>query len=308
MKRTFAAVSGALLSVLSVVTVGCGTRSDESTPPGTRGRLPSPGFAVFPASTLAVAGINLDRAPAASPIWKRNAEQFRQAFSSNGGVDFTGACGFDPFAELKSLVVGVGSGMMVLKGLTRDQVKRCAEHSAARAGTNIVIQPGGDSTGIQLDGHQSWTRWLDDVTMVLFEDKDRLARLVVGEGGLAPDSEMMKILGTVDTAATLYVAAGSAAMAARPFASAIPGARSLGASLDLAHGLVLDARFRFGTAGDAKRFAGSIPQLLAAARNQALPALADLIPFLEKAVVEQREDQVAIQLRLTDQELAALTR
>jgi hypothetical protein len=329
MKRSFTStVAGAAAAVAlaALAVTGCskeekkdpaaasGAGGGEASAPGAAApALPASGFAVFPATSKVVGGLNLNSARS-SALWEMYKPQLEAAMSKEL-AEFKTACGFDPFMQLQS-IVGAGDPnsdeiVLVAKGVKRDQIKPCAEKLAAKEGKKFTATDEGNLTHYTIDGEEVWGAWLDDSTVVFSpegkKDKAYVAQRAAGEAGLQESAEVMGLLKNVDTSATFYMVATADAMGSNPAAGMMPGAKGFFASIKLVDGLAIDAGVRFDTPDNAKTFTTAVQQQLTAAKGQQLPPeMASLTSVIEKAVIKQNGNDMVVQLKLTNEELKEL--
>jgi hypothetical protein len=320
MKRSFTTMLVGAAAVVALAAAGCNKEEKkdpaaggEAAPGGGAAALPpKTGFAVFPATSKVLGGVNLTSARS-SALWTMYKDQLESAMSKEM-AEFKTACGFDPFTQLQSIVAGGDPSteeiVVVAKGVNRGQIKGCAEKLAAKEGKKLSVTDEGNLSHYQVDGgEQVWASWLDDTTVVFApeKDKDYITKRAVGETGLAEGAEVMALLKNVDTSATLYVVATADAMGQNPAAGMMPGAKGFFASIKLTEGLDIDAGVRFDTPENAKSFAAMVQQQMAMAKGQQVPAeMAGLIKAIEKAVVKQEGNDMVLQLKLTNDDLKQL--
>jgi hypothetical protein len=324
MKRTFTTTLVGAAAVLALAATACKKEdgkkeaaSGEAAPAGggegqAQQAVPSKtGFAVFPAASKVVAGLNLNSARS-SALWAMYKPQIEAAMSQEV-AEFKQACGFDPFTQLQSLVLGgdpnTNEMVVVAKGLEREQLKTCGEKLAAKEGKKFVVADEGNMAQYQFDNDKVWGVWLDKTTLVLApeKEKDYVAQRAAGTGGLAPNAEIMGLLKNVDTAATFYLVATADAWSGNPATDMMKGAKGLFASIRLGEGLDLDAGMRFDTPANAKTFTDTVNQQLQMAKGQQMPPqLAGVTKAIEKAQIKQNGNDMIVTLKLTAEELKQL--
>lgn len=269
------------------------------------------GFAVFPASSKFIVGINLNSARS-SALWAMYKPQIEAALGSGEMAKLKAACGFDPFTQVESVLAGGDPGakeaVIVVKGIKRADLKGCGEKMAASEGKKFTVTDEGNLSMYEADGEKVWTAWLDDTTVVIGPEKDKafVQQRVAGENGLADSAEIMGLLKNVDTSATLFAVGTSDAMGANPAAAMMPGAKGFFASLRLADGLAIDAGVRFDTPENAKTFTAVVQQQMGAMKGQMPPQLASVGKAMEKAQVKQNASDMVMQVKLTNDELKEL--
>lgn len=320
MKRTFTTTLVGAAAVLALVaSTGCKKEENTGGEPGgagaaAQGGVPAKtGFAVFPASSKFVLGLNFDSVRASS-LWATYKPQIDALMAQGDMAKFKTSCGFDPLAALHSVVIGgdpqAKDVLIVAKGVTRAQARTCAEKMAAADGKKFVATDEGNLTMYQEDAQTVWAAWLDDSTAVFSPEKDKayVTQRVAGTAGLAEGSEVMSLLKNVDTGATLYMVGSLDAMGPNPAAAMAPGAKGFFASLKLGEGLDVDAGVRFDTPENAKNFTTMAQtQLTAMKGNQVPPQMAGLVKVMERVQIKQTASDMIIQLKLTKQELQELT-
>lgn len=323
MKRSFTTILVGAAAVVALAATGCS--KEEKKDPGAAGAggaaagggaaaalPPKTGFAVFPASSKVVGGVNLNSARA-SALWTMYKPQIEAAMAQGEFAEFKTACGFDPFMQLQSIVAGGDPSteevVIVARGIERSQIKSCGEKLAAKEGKKLAVADEGNLSHYQVDNESVWASWLDDTTVVFApeKDKDYITKRTAGDTGLADGAEVMSLLKNVDTNATLFVAASSEAMGANPAAAMMPGAKGFFASLNLGEGLDIDAGVRFDTPDNAKNFTAMVQQQMAMAKGQQVPPeMAGIVKAVEKAVVKQNGNDMVVQLKLTNDDLKQL--
>jgi hypothetical protein len=323
MKRTFTTTLVGAAAVLALAATACKKEekkeaaSGEGAPAagGGAGQAqavpPKTGFAVFPAASKVVAGLNLNsaRSSALFAMYKPQIE----AATSKELAEFKAACGFDPLMQLQSLVFGgdpnTNEMVVVARGLERGQIKTCGEKLAAKEGKKFVVADEGNMAQYQFDDEKVWGAWLDATTLVMApeKEKDYVAQRAAGQGGLAPNAEVMALLKNVDTSATFYLVATSEAWSGNPAGDMMKGAKGLFASIRLAEGLDLDAGMRFDTPENAKTFTATVQQQLQMAKGQQMPPqLAGVTKAIEKAQIKQNGNDMIVTLKLNAEELKQL--
>ena len=325
MKRTFTSMLVGAVAIAALAATGC--KKEEKTDPAaaaggaggapgggaaTQAAVPAQtGFAVFPATSKVVGGFNLNSARA-SALWAMYKPQI-EAAASKELAEFKTACGFDPFTQLQSIVIGGDPNseemVVVAKGLQRDQIKNCGEKLAAKEGKKFSVADEGNLSHYEMEGEKFWGAWLDGSTVVISpkEDKAYVTQRAAGQSGLADGAEVMALLKNVNTAATLYLVATADAWASSPAKDMMKGAKGLFASVKLTDGLSLDAGLRFDTPENAQAFTTTVQQQLEMAKGQQMPPqLAGLTKAIEKATVKTTGNDTIVQLALTPEELKQL--
>ncbi len=322
MKRTFTSMLVGAVAIAALAVTGCKKEEEKKDPaaPGaaagggaaTQAAVPAQtGFAVFPATSKVVGGLNLNSARA-SALWAMYKDQIEAAMSKEL-AEFKTACGFDPFTQLQSLVVGGDPNteemVVVAKGLQREQIKTCGEKLASKEGKKFSVSDEGNLSQYEMEGEKFWGAWLDATTLVMSPDKDKnyVSQRAAGQGGLADSTELMALLKNVDTGATFYLVATADAWASSPAKDMMKGAKGLFASIKLTEGLHLDAGLRFDTPENAQAFTTTVQQQLEMAKGQQMPPqLAGLTKAIEKATVKTSGSDTIVQLALTAEELKQL--
>ena len=325
MKRTFTSMLVGAVAIAALAVTGCKKDEEKKDPaaaaPGaggaaaggaTQAAVPAQtGFAVFPASSKVVGGFNLNSARS-SALWATYKPQIEAAMSSDL-AEFKAACGFDPFMQLQSLVIGGDPNteemVVVAKGLEREQIKSCGEKLASKEGKKFSVVDEGNLSQYEMEGEKFWGAWLDGTTVVMSPDKDKnyVTQRAAGQGGLADSTELMALLKNVDTGATFYLVATADAWASSPAKDMMKGAKGLFASVKLTEGLNLDAGLRFDTPENAQAFTTTVQQQLEMAKGQQMPPqLAGLSKAIEKATVKTSGSDTIVQLALTAEELKQL--
>lgn len=324
MKRTFKSSIVAALAVTALAGSGCEKKEDKAATPGATGAAPATpapgaasapggataavpsgtGFAVFPADSQLLVGINVG-ALRSSALWAQNKDKLEQGLPPEF-AELRAACGLDPLAQLETVIFAgrpqQEEGVMVVKGLQRSAIKGCGEKMAASKGKKLAIADEGNLTSYTTDGETVWGAWIDDKTMVVAPKKDKayVQQRAAGTGGITDASPLMSLLKSVDTGASIYMVADLSTFGALPVA----GAKGAFASLKLTDGLAIDAGGRFDTADNAKGAHTMATAAIAQAKGQLPPNLGKLV---DKAIIKQVDNDVVLQLQLTGPELAELT-
>ncbi|HUS66017.1 MAG TPA: hypothetical protein VMZ28_15800, partial [Kofleriaceae bacterium] len=259
------------------------------------------GFAVFPGDSQLLVGVNFG-ALRASPMWAKSKDQVEAGLPPELKA-LKAECGFDPVSELQT-VIFAGSpqkeeAVLVVKGLKRATIKTCIDKMAAK-GEKVSVTEEGNIASFNFDGEPATGAWMDDTTLVLAPKKDKAyveARLA-GTSGLADTSPLMGLLKSVDTSASIYFVADLTGAGALP----VPGAKGAFGSLKISDGLALDAGGRFDTADNAKGAHTMATQGLAMVK-QKMPPLAK---YADKAKLSQKDNDVILQLSLSEAELTEL--
>ncbi len=176
MKRTFTSTLVGAVAIAALAATGC--KKEEKTDPAaaagggapggggaaTQQAVPAQtGFAVFPATSKVVGGINLNSARS-SALWAMYKDQI-EAATSKELAEFKTACGFDPFTQLQSLVIGGDPNaeemVVVAKGLQREQIKTCGEKLASKEGKKFSVADEGNLSHYEMEGEKFWGAWLD---------------------------------------------------------------------------------------------------------------------------------------------------
>jgi hypothetical protein len=313
MKRTLSTTFATALAVLALAASGCEKKKDGA--PGAPGSsagaggagaaaaVPSKtGFAVFPADSTAIIGVNVASARS-SGLWNKYKGQIEQAI---GGelAELRAACGIDPIAQAQTIIVGgkpqSNELVVVVKGFERAALKSCGEKMAAKEGEKLTITDEGNLSKYEMDGNTVWAAWLDDTTVVMAPEQDKayVEARAAGQNGLTESAEVMALLKSVDTSAAIYLVGD--ATAAGPGAAMMPGAKGMFASLRFTDGLAVDAGIRFDTAENAKTTTTMVSTQVQQVKGQLPPPFSTLA---EKAVIKQVDKDLVVQLSLSGAEL-----
>jgi hypothetical protein len=319
MKRTFTTTLVGAAAILALAFTAC--KKDENKAPGAAGGGAGPvpaqtGFAVFPASSKVVFGVSLNSARS-SALWGTYKDQIEAAMTKEL-AEFKTTCGFDPFSQMQTVVVGGDPDgkeiVVVAKGLQRDQIKSCGEKMATQKGKKFVVTDEGNLVQYEVDNEKVWGAWLDGSTLVLSPEKDKayVTQRAAGQAGLADSAELMGLLKNVDTSGTFYLVAtadawANSGQAGEMMKGTMKGAKGVFASIKLTDGLSLDAGVRFDTPENAKAFTAMAQSQLDMAKGQQMPPqLAGLSSAIEKAKVSQNGNDTIVQLQLTNDQLKQL--
>ena len=310
MKRTLSTTLAAAVTVLALAASGC-EKKKEGAPgaPGAAGEkgaaaaVPSKtGFAVFPADSTAIIGVNVASARS-SGLWNKYKGQIEQAVGSEL-AELRTACGIDPIAQAQTIIIGgkpqSNELVVVVKGFERSSLKSCGEKMAAKEGEKLTITDEGNLSKYEMDGETVWAAWLDDTTVVIAPEQDKayVEARAAGTAGLTESAAVMSLLKSVDTSAAIYVVGD--ATAAGPTAAMVPGAQGMYASIRFTDGLALDAGIRFDTAENAKNTTTMATTQVQAMKGQLPPPFNTLA---DKAVIKQVDKDLVMQLSLSGAEL-----
>lgn len=308
MKRTVSITFAAALAALCLAQAGC--KKEEAGGPGGAAGMggaaaavpKGTGFAVFPASSTAIVGVNVASARS-SALWAKYKDQIEGAVAKDL-AELRTACGIDPIAQAQTVIFGVNpetqEGVVVVKGFERAALKTCADKMSASGAEKLTVTDEGKLSRYDVDGNTVWAAWLDDTTAVLAPEKDKayVEARAAGQAGLAETAEVMALLKTVDTSAAIYMVADASALG--PGAAFMPGAKGFFASVRLTDGVAIDAGVRFDTAENAKTTTSMISTQVQQAKEQ-LPAQFKAV--VDKAVIKQVDKDMVVQLSLTGPEL-----
>jgi hypothetical protein len=322
MTRTFTTTLVGAAAMLALAVTAC--KKEENKGPGAAGGAgggagPVPaqtGFAVFPASSKMIFGVSLTSARS-SALWGMYKDQVEAAMTKEF-AEFKTNCGFDPFSQLQTVVVGGDPDakelVIVAKGIQREQIKTCGQKMASQKGKKFVVTDEGNLAQYEIDNEKVWGAWLDASTIVLSPEKDKayVTQRAAGQAGLGDSAEVMSLLKNVDTSATFYLVStadawANSGQAGEMIKGTMKGAKGIFASIKLTDGLSLDAGVRFDTAENAKTFTATAQSQLDMAKGQQMPPqLAGLTQAIEKAKISQNGNDTIIQLQLTNEQLKQL--
>ena len=311
MKRTLSTTLAAAVTVLALAASGCEKKNEGAAGAGAAGEkgagaaaaVPSKtGFAVFPADSTAIIGVNVASARS-SGLWNKYKGQIEQAVGSEL-AELRTACGIDPIAQAQTIIIGgkpqSNELVVVVKGFERSSLKSCGEKMAAKEGEKLTITDEGNLSKYEMDGETVWAAWLDDTTVVIAPEQDKayVEARAAGTAGLTESAAVMSLLKSVDTSAAIYVVGD--ASAAGPASAMVPGAQGMYASVRFTDGLALDAGVRFDTAENAKNTTTMATTQLAQVKGQLPPPFSTLA---DKAVIKQVDKDLVVQLSLSGAEL-----
>jgi hypothetical protein len=322
MKRTFTTTIAAAALALGIAATGCEKKEDKAAPGATPagGAAAAPGmapggggasaaaaaagatgFAVFPGDSQLLVGVNFG-ALRSSPMWSKSKDQVEAGLPPEL-KELKAECGIDPVAELQT-VIFAGSpqkeeAVLVVKGLKRASIKTCVDKMAAK-GEKVSVTEEGNIANFNFDGEMATGAWMDDTTLVLAPKKDKayVESRLAGTAGLTDASPLMGLLKSVDTGASIYFVADLTGAGALP----VPGAKGAFGSLKITDGLALDAGGRFDTPENAKGALAMATQGLGMVKQQMPP----LAKYADKAKISQKDNDVVVQLTLSEAELAEL--
>ena len=325
MKRTLTTTIAIGTAALALALAGCEKKKEEGTggeaaggsaesggsasapgakasPAAVAATMGAKGFAVFPADSGMLVGINF-QSVRKSGLWSKYKGMVEKQIAGEM-AEFKEACGIDPLTQLESAIVAANpstdSAVVVVKGINRSALTECGKKLAEADGKKIEVTDEGNLSNYKVDGESIWVAWIDDKTMVMApeKDKDYLAARVAGTDGLADGSKLMAMLKSVDTGASVYIVGDVAAMG--PGAAAMPGAEGMFASIKLTDGLAVDAGLRFGSAEGAKGMTDMANQQMKAMKGSLPPPFQKLI---DKASIKTVDKDMVVQISLSGSEL-----
>lgn len=266
------------------------------------------GFAVFPADSSLLIGINVAQARS-SALWTKYKAVIEAALASKMD-DVKGVCGWDPVTSISSVIFAgnpdTDKVVVVVKGLDRSKIKDCVPKMAEKKGKKITVTADGNLENWTTEGGKStWVAWLDDSTAVLAPDQDKayVQDRAAGKNGLTDSSEIMKLLKSTDTSSTIYGVVGSAVLNKSGAGAQLQGAQGMFGSLKIDSGLSIDAGMRFDTADNAKKVTAMVKQQLDAVKGQLPPPFGQVAG---KAVIKDVDKDMVVQLKLTEAEMQQL--
>ena len=317
MKRTITTTMLVALAALGLALGGCKKDNKNGGAGGAAGgggsgaasAVPAKtGFAVFPADSSMLFGVNLSQARS-SALWTKYKSVIEAALASKMD-DVKGVCGWDPITSISSVIAAVNPDtqkvVVVVKGLDRSKIKDCAPKMAEKKGKKITITDDGNLENWVTEGGKStWVAWLDDSTAVFAPDQDKayVQDRAAGKDGLTDSSELMTLLKSTDTSSTLYLAVGSAVLNKSGAGAQLQGAKGVFASVKVDSGLSIDAGMRFDTPDNAKKVTTMVKQQVDAMKGQLPPPFGQVAG---KAVIKDVDKDMVVQLKLTEAEMQQL--
>lgn len=310
LNRVVAAGGGAILAVGAAC--GGSDKGPEGPVQPTEAETWPELYEVFPADAEVLAGVSFDTVRE-SPIWAEHREQALAALDEDGELtQLREFCGFDPLEEVGSAIVGSGTQeddevVLVIRGLTREQVRTCVDAAGDVEGGTFAAHDDGVLTRYEVEDEAFWGAWLGASTLVVAPDgnpgPDELARRVEHGGGLDPASELAEFVeARVDREAGLWAGVvpdetAQLGMGLDDFIAAEPQAGYMTVfprqALDIAAGI------RLRSAGEAEELVATVESLrgLAGMRGG---LIAELVDRLE---VSADDEYLAAQISVSLEEL-----
>jgi hypothetical protein len=243
---------------------------------------PASDLALIPVDSDAVVGINFAQLQK-SPLWK----QYMTPVIANisGVTTFQELCGFDPFASLQTITLGVkgigGSdkptGILVIHGYDRARAMACfdanGKKQAEKAGIHVTID-GDVVMATDRDGNKFGFTFIDQTTFVAIvgpdaSRKESMLRVVSGNAnGLDGSPAFKEMHAKINTRDSLWMLINGTAPAVAKASSTIGiRMRALFGSINVADGLSADVRLRVATAAEAASLTQTMQGQMAQAKT-----------------------------------------
>jgi hypothetical protein len=311
--------SGWLVATVAALGIGASAckKDDKSGAGGAGGPMAAMGAAsdlsLLPADSEIVIGLNFSQLQQ-SALWK----QYSPAVMANASKElneFKTTCGFDPFAVVKSVAIGLkgvdGSsptGAVVVHGLDKDKVVTCLKSDKvktelAKDGSSIV-EDGGVYLGKDQDGTTpaGFTFVSGDTMFVSFAKsgvtKDSVLAAAKGDAGLKSSKQFLDMYGKVNTKDSLWGFVNGNASFMKEAAGMGVKAQAVFGSLNVTDGLAVDVRIRSATPDEAK---GTVDLLKSQTSNDQVKQMFD------KLDVSQDGSDARIQIAMSQAKLQQLT-
>jgi hypothetical protein len=255
-------------------------------------------LAFLPIDSDLVIGIDA-RQIVRSALWKYLEPQLMQRLGG-GLAELRQACGFDLLAALRGVAMGVrqgppADGVIVLRGLPRDQTMAClargvAGRGPARLEGNVAIVPGADPGDPPVV-----VAFAGATTAVIAGSRERLHAALAAGAPLRRSRAFSELWSLVDTRrAAWFVGNGSMRSLDRMSALGVRP-RAVFGSMSLASGLSLISQLRVGSPDEAAQLAA-----VAQAQSGALQGMAD------KLEISAEGPDVTLRLEMTEAQLESL--
>lgn len=287
--------------------------AEKPAAPSSPGGAPAKtGFAVFPADSEMVFAISATSARKSS-LWNKFKDPLTAPLYANKDwKEFYSVCKLNPIEEIESMLIGGKPEqekkiVMVIKGLSKSEIKDCAAKIEAHDNSMKVAEEG-NLMQLKAPGQEIWMAWLDDNTFLTaadVTDKAHIAERAGGKNGLDTNETFTSILSNVDSNATLWFAVVPSPNSdmGRQMAN-VPGGAPKGifGSILLEGGLGLDVGARLNSEDQAKMLHAEGQKQLPAAKAQAGP----LGKYIEKVQLNQKGSDILIQAKFSQKEFDGL--
>ncbi len=239
----------------------------------------------------------------ASPLWKHFEPRVMPRIA-RGAQDFQAACGYDPFATVRSVTLGLKvsdsidgiEGVVVARGLDRDRTMACVDRALSRRGKitiegRFVTVPGdGDAPPMVM-------AFADAATLVLATSRAKLDAALSSGAPLRRSRAFSELWALVDAKQAVWALVNGSARAFDILATTGRRPRAIVGSVALDDGLSLSGRLRLGTADEAT-------QLASLARSQLGPAGS----MVERIEIGAEGADVTLRVEMTMGQVDALAR
>jgi hypothetical protein len=228
----------------------------------------SDALAFLPADSEIVLGLDMQQV-LGSPLWKRYGDGLMASIGKELS-EFKAACGYDPFATMRTMAMGVKvgagdnpEGVFVVHGLDRDKTMACIPRMPSKGGRTpqieggVVVVPGKGA-----DDYPMALTFVDASTAV-FAMGPQMSRATL-EAQLAAGAPLRKsrafseLWSGIDSKQTMWVVMNGSSKAFDALASMGARPKSVIGSLSLANGLSATGRLRFDSPDQATQLAGMV--------------------------------------------------
>jgi hypothetical protein len=263
-------------------------------------------FSYLPKESSFVVGVHPQQI-AASTLFKELVEPTLAQNPENELQKLKDKCGFDPLTTVGSVTMGgdpeQDNNVFSVSGISKDQLIKCAPALAAEEGQKIEVTDDGGYTKITADGETTYLGWLDDKTLVgssKAKDKATIEAVVKSTEGLDKNVEMMKLIGLVDTKASVWFVLHNA-NPEKPVAGVPVQAKGMFGAINLSQGLGVNLTIQQSTPEEAQSTVATMTQQLDALK-QATP----LGKYLSKLEMKAEGSDAQFVLNLSNEEVKEL--
>lgn len=214
------------------------------------------------------------------------------------------ACGFDPATAISALVFAGNTdddaAVGMVKGVSKAQFVQCVPALAASGDEKPTVTEDGDYVKVEAGGQATWLGWVDDKTLVGrsgARDKATIEAVVKTTEGLDKNENMMKLIGKLDSKATVWFAVHNKTPD-QPLAGVPVQAQAIYGSVNFAQGLALNFTLQQSSAEEAQSTVATMTPQLAAVKQ--------MMPFLAKLEMKPEGSDVQVSLSLNNDELKEL--
>lgn len=197
-----------------------------------------------------------------SALWKHLEPQLMQRLGQ-GLQELRAACGYDPFAALRSVTVGAKAGggsfdgVLVVRGLERDRTMACAGRALAQR-ARVTIE-GGVVTISQKPGEPPVVMtFADPRTLVIAPSRAKLDAALASGAPLRRSRAFSELWALIDAKQALWAIANGGSSAFDGLSALGIRPRAMFGSVALGDGLTMTGRLRLASADEATQLAATV--------------------------------------------------